>query len=401
MDNQYDIVIVGAGIAGSALACALANSGLRIALLEGGELPQKAPIAATNVQQFDPRVSALTEASRHFLQSIEVWDGMAEIATSPYQHMTVWDAEGTGEIEFDASEVQQPLLGHIVENRVTVWSLLQRMKNLPIQLLSNARVSDMQQQTEGWQLSLADGSSLQATLVVAADGALSTVRELTGFTTREWDYQHHAIVCTVKTAGSHQDTAWQRFLPQGPLALLPLATADNSKQYCSIVWSAEPDYAEQLLALNDADFAEALGGAIEQRLGKVGECSKRFSFPLRQRHAKQYYQQGVVLVGDAAHSIHPLAGQGINLGLSDVAVLAEEIQRGLARGLAVADATVLQRYQRRRMSDNLTMMAAMDGFKHLFSRRELPLRWLRNEGLRLVGKAPMLKNAIIRQAMGL
>jgi 2-octaprenylphenol hydroxylase len=407
--KQYDVVIVGAGLSGSALACALGESGLKIALLEGSNLPAAAPLAASKVGEFDPRVSALTEASREFLQQIDVWDSMQRISVSPYSHMTVWDAQGTGEIEFDAGEVQQPRLGHIVENRITNWCLLQRLSALPIDVFSNTKVSDLIEITTtdvaigeaAYSLVLEDGSTMQASLVVAADGALSIIRTLAGFETREWDYNHKAIVATVECEGHHQHTAWQRFLPQGPLALLPLTDADNGKHYCSIVWSAELNYADELSALTDDEFRSALGKAFEYRLGEITAVSKRFSFPLRQRHAKQYFKPGLVLVGDAAHSIHPLAGQGINLGLQDVQVLAEEIIRGAKRGLAVGDETILRRYQRRRMADNLAMMAAMDGFKRLFERPELPVRWLRNEGLRLLGKIPAVKNTIIRQATGL
>jgi 2-octaprenylphenol hydroxylase len=408
-NKQYDVVIVGAGLAGSALACALGDSGLKIALVEGGSLPTTAPLAATKAGDFDPRVSALTEVSRKFLQHIDVWDAMQEISVGPYCHMTVWDAQGTGEIEFDAAEVQQPRLGHIVENRITNWCLLQRISQLPIDVFSQAKVSglteivanDAAKSEPAYSLMLADGSTMQASLLVAADGALSIIRTLAGFETREWDYNHKAIVATVECEQPHQQTAWQRFLPQGPLALLPLTDGNGGQQYCSIVWSAEPDYADELMALDDAGFRGALGNAFEHRLGGISAVSKRFSFPLRQRHAKQYFKAGLVLVGDAAHSIHPLAGQGINLGLQDVQVLAEEITRGAKRGLALGDEAILRRYQRRRMADNLTMMAAMDGFKRLFEREELPVRWLRNEGMRLLAKIPGVKNTIIRQAMGL
>jgi 2-octaprenylphenol hydroxylase len=276
-------------------------------------------------------------------------------------------------------------------------------------VFSNAKVSGLTEIVTNnaakgeaaYSLALEDGSTMQASLLVAADGALSIIRTLAGFETREWDYNHKAIVATVECEQPHQQTAWQRFLPQGPLALLPLADVNGGKQYCSIVWSAEPDYADELLALDDAGFRAALGQAFEHRLGGINAVSKRFSFPLRQRHAKQYFKAGLVLVGDAAHSIHPLAGQGINLGLQDVQVLAEEIKRGVKRGLLLSDEAILQRYQRRRMADNLTMMAAMDGFKRLFEREELPVRWLRNEGMRLLAKIPGVKNTIIRQAMGL
>ncbi|MEH6551843.1 MAG: UbiH/UbiF/VisC/COQ6 family ubiquinone biosynthesis hydroxylase [Pseudomonadales bacterium] len=409
MTQNYDIIIVGAGMAGMSLACGLADSGLKIALLEGGKLPERRPEPALDVGGFDPRVSALTSVSQQFFEQLGVWDNIADIALSPYDHMCVWDREGTGRIEFDADLVHQPVLGHIVENRVSVWALYQRLQGSAVNIIHPARVSGLsvQQQANAasgdssYLLELEDGRCLGASLLVAADGAVSTLRKLAGFDTREWDYQHTAIVATVETELPHADTARQCFLPTGPLALLPLRSADGGRQFCSIVWSSEPTNAEHLLALDDAAFCQTLGQTFEHTLGDIRSVSPRFSFPLRQRHARDYYRPGLALVGDAAHTIHPLAGQGINLGLKDVAVLIDEISRGLARGIAPGDPTLLARYQRRRLADNLTVMAAMEGFKRLFGGQQLPLRWLRNEGMSLLNRQPAIKAEVIRRAMGL
>jgi len=249
-------------------------------------------------------------------------------------------------------------------------------------------------------LALAGGDTLRSKLVVAADGALSPLREALGFRTREWDYGHRAIVATVQLERAHAATAWQRFLPTGPLALLPLPDGDDGSHRCSIVWSIEEAQAEELLALDEAGFCAALGAASEYRLGAVLASTRRLAFPLRQRHAVDYIAPGVALVADAAHTIHPLAGQGINLGLADVEVLAAEVLRAAERGLDPGRLDVLRRYQRERKGDNLLMMAAMEGFKRLFGARALPVRWLRNSGLRLVDGAVPLKRELIRQAMG-
>ena len=251
----------------------------------------------------------------------------------------------------------------------------------------------------GVRLELEDGRSLSAGLLVAADGALSRVRDLAGFRTREWDYGQRAIVCTVETGLPHQATAWQRFLNTGPLAFLPLPGFEG-RHYCSIVWSAEPDLADALAALSDREFCDAAGEALESRLGAVLDCSPRASFPLRQRHAVEYTRPGIALVGDAAHTIHPLAGQGINLGLQDVIALSEELTAGMARGEAPGSPVLLARYQRRRKGENLLMMAAMDGFKSLFGSRQLPLRWLRNQGLKWVDRSGPIKHQLMRHAMG-
>jgi 2-octaprenylphenol hydroxylase len=241
---------------------------------------------------------------------------------------------------------------------------------------------------------------VRTTLVVGADGANSFVRQTLGFKTREWDYHHHAIVCTVETEKPHQHTAWQRFMTSGPVALLPLTANDNA-HFCSIVWSVIPQEAERLMQLSDIEFAAALTQATEACLGKVLGSSQRFSFPLRQRHAVDYVQEGVALVADAAHTIHPLAGQGINLGLQDVRVLAEELLRAKALQQGLGDMQVLSRYQRRRKTDNLMMMAVMEGFQRLFGQSSLLLRWVRNRGMAEVARHPVLKKQLIKQAMGL
>ena len=222
--------------------------------------------------------------------------------------------------------------------------------------------------------------------------------------TREWNYGHDAIVTTVRTEQPHQYTAWQRFLPTGPLAFLPLQTGgDDSKSahYSSIVWSVKSELTSELMALDDAQFAQQLAAAFEQRLGEVEQVAQRFSFPLRQRHAVNYVQPGIALLGDAAHTIHPLAGQGVNLGFLDVCAMRDEILRACRRQLPLNDVSILKRYQRARKSHNLSMMGVMEGFKRLFGANHLPTRWMRNEGMRTLNNLPMLKNAVVKQAMGL
>lgn len=407
MATDFDIVIVGGGIAGSALAAALAGSSLQVAVVEAATLSGVAPACSREVNDFDSRVSALTPASQDFLEGLGAWSTMAGIKVSPYQKMHVWDADGTGAIDFSAAEMRQPRLGHIVENRVSVWALRQILaKAANISLLEGCKVAELLPRIgdavageAGYSLLLDEGSQLDTGLVVAADGALSSIRRFAGFNTREWDYQHVATVTTVATEFSHQQTAWQRFLPEGPLAFLPLASADQN--LCSIVWSAAPDLAERISVMDDDRFCDALGAAFEHRLGRILHAAPRASHPLRQRHATRYYKAGLVLVGDAAHTIHPLAGQGINLGLKDVEVLSQELLRAVAHGLAPGLPAVLSRFQRRRMADNLTMMLAMDGFKRLFSQHDLGIRWLRNTGMKRLNRMPAVKRQIMRQAMGL
>ncbi len=395
---QADLIIVGAGMVGSTLALALEGSGLDILVLDAS------PLEAADFDPqggFEPRVSALSAASQRIFERLGAWPGMSARRVSPYTDMHVWDGSGTGQIHFSAETVHAEVLGHIVENRVVQDALLETMQRRGGQrLLGAARLERLERTPQGWQLTLDDGRQLNAPLLVAADGANSAVRRLAGCETREWDYLHQAIVTSVRCSEPHQRTAWQRFTDDGPLAFLPLER-DGDQHWCSIVWSVTELEARRLMALDDAAFRAALGRAFERRLGEVEEVDPRLCIPLRQRHAKRYVQPGLALIGDAAHTIHPLAGQGVNLGLLDAAVLAEVIEAAMARGERPEDIRVLSRFERRRMPHNLAMMAAMEGFERLFQADPLPLRWLRNTGLKAVQALPEAKALFVRQALGL
>ena len=397
MEMRADLLIVGAGMVGSALALALQHSGLEILLLDGSPLSIK-PFDQQSA--FEPRVSALSAASQRILERLGAWQGVSERRLSPYSDMHVWDGSGTGQIHFSAASVHAEVLGHIVENRVVQDGLLERLHDSEIGLLANARLEQMRRSGDDWLLTLADGRTLRAPLVIAADGANSAVRRLTGCETREWDYLHHAIVTSVRCAQPHQATAWQRFTDEGPLAFLPLLR-DGQQDWCSIVWSTTPEQAEHLMALSDEAFCAELERAFEGRLGGVLQADPRVCVPLRQRHAKRYVAEGLALIGDAAHTIHPLAGQGVNLGFLDAAVLAEELLHAYERGERLADIRVLSRFERRRMPHNLALMAAMEGFERLFQADPLPLRWLRNSGLKWIEQLPEAKALFVRQALGL
>jgi len=402
--SDADVVIVGGGLVGGALALALSELPLKIILLEGQIREDLcAPVVpATSVHGFEPRVSALTEASRQLLSDLGVWSRVAGARCCPYQHMRVWDAQGTGEIHFDAADLQRTHLGQIVENRIMVKAITETLETCEnIELIDGEHVSHWLPGETTGTVTLGDGRRLTAPLIVGADGARSRIRQWAGLPTREWDYDQQAIVCTIRTEKPHEFTAWQRFMTTGPLAFLPLSNEAGDEHFVSIVWSQDTDEAARLAALNDEDFKVALGQAFEYRLGAITDLSRRFMIPLRQRHAKRYVRPHLALVGDAAHSIHPLAGQGVNLGFADVAVLADEVRRAAGRGVSPGDPLVLERYQRRRKGENMAMMAAMEGFKQLFGRDELPLRWLRNTGMRWLDSQGFLKNRISAEAMGL
>lgn len=400
---QADVVIVGAGMVGVTLAAGLAPSGLKIVVLEQrvGELGDF--IAEVEQQKgFDPRVSALTCASQQILTAVGAWDYIESMRISPYTAMDVWDGEGTGHISFSARELHEPVLGHIVENRVTLAGLYQAVEQCDnLEIITGASVCDLSNaENSGRIILLEDGRAIQTGLVVAADGALSKTRQMAGIPMWEWDYGHHAIVATVKTEHAHQQTAWQRFTGDGPLAFLPLKGGED-EHCCSIVWSTSPAHAKRLMELDDCDFAQALGEAFEKRLGPVLSVDQRTFFPLRQRHAKHYVEEGFAVIGDAAHTIHPLAGQGVNLGLMDAAQLVDTLLDATQRGELLGSERVLRRFQRERQSDNLQMSAAMEAFKRLFDNKQPLLRLARNIGMNLLNKMGPVKNHIVLDAMGL
>ncbi len=401
--SEYDVAIVGAGLVGAALAAALiaepANQHLSIALIEKNDLGST-PDISMQPPQFDPRVVALTPASMNFLQDINVWERILATRVCPYRFMYVWDDEGTGNIHFSAEALGRNELGFIVENQLVLNSLLEKIhQSQQVDIIRGNALESIQLEKNQQQLLMSNSEVIRTTLLVAADGGQSRVRELANLPVRVWDYQHKAIVTTVKSEKSHRNTAWQNFLSTGPLAFLPLS--DPSEQYCSIVWSIENDKADELMALNDNEFKAALANAFEHTLGNVESVAKRFCFPLKQGHAVDYIAPQLVLIGDAAHTIHPLAGQGVNLGLLDAAALSNEITRASQRGLSLADESLLRRYQRQRKKNNLEIMFLMEGFKRLFGSRHIAVRWLRNTGLKSVNGMTLLKNWMAKQAMGL
>lgn len=401
--QSFDILVAGGGMIGSALALGLSRQGWQVGLVEGLDRKTlvQAPDPAATVADFEPRVSAISVASQKLLEQLGVWVDITAGRHCPYQTMTVWDGDGTGRIQFDAAELQARALGTIIENRSIVRALFSALAQSQVELIDGAAVTGCRRPGDHSVLELEGGRVVSAALVIGCDGANSRLRQWVGLPTREWDYDQQAIVATVRTSQSHRFTAWQRFSLTGPLAFLPLLNESGDDHFCSIVWSQDTAEARRLMALDDAAFAVELEQAIERELGTVEAVSRRFAFPLRQRHAKDYIAPGFALVGDAAHTIHPLAGQGANLGYGDVRALLEELSRARQAGLSPANELVLQRYQRRRKGENLTMMAAMEGFKQLFGRDELPVRWLRNTGMRWLDQLGPVKNRIAAEAMGL
>ena len=403
MSNQpqrYDLVIVGGGMVGCALACALGclqgKRALKIAIIEG-----RKPEFNWTDESFDIRVSAITRSSQHLFEDLGVWETMRAHRVSPYSEMFVWDATGDGSIHFDCAEIGEPNLGHIIENRVINRALFQQAEQFDnIDILCPAtpeRLSLNEHDSQlGAQLVLDNGIILETELIVGADGGNSWVRQQAGIEVDTRIYNQHAVVTTVKTSLPHQETAWQRFLPNGPLAFLPLTNG-----YSSIVWSTTPEQAQELLDLDEAAFKTALAESFDHKLGDIIELGPRAAFPLKGQHAKHYVKPHLALVGDAAHTIHPLAGQGVNLGFADTIKLAKVILENRKNGKAVGALKALRRYERNRRGDNLLMLESMGAFKTLFSNNSPGLSQLRNLGLNIANNFAPAKQLFMRQAMGL
>ncbi|WP_305830284.1 FAD-dependent 2-octaprenylphenol hydroxylase [Photobacterium leiognathi] len=392
MMQSVDIAIIGGGMVGLTLAAALADTELRIAVIEGHlPEPELQPLP-------DVRVSALSRASERIFRRLDVWEGIAGRRISPYSKMTVWEQDSFAKIDFDAERLSQPDLGHIVENRVIQLALLDRVKQQSnVTLLAPERCENIAfGESEAW-LTLASGKHLTAKLVVGADGANSWVRQQLDIPLTHWDYGHSAIVANIRCQESHEQTARQIFRPQGPLAFLPLSEPD----LCSIVWSVPPEDAEQLCAMSNEAFDQHLTTAFDNQLGLCRVEGDRQAFPLKMRYARDFVRERVALVGDAAHTIHPLAGQGVNLGLLDAAALAQELKALWLADKDIGKQANLRQYERWRKTEAAKMITAMQGFKELFSGSNPAKKLLRDIGMLVADKAPGVKDEFMRKALGL
>ncbi|MDB5985475.1 MAG: UbiH/UbiF family hydroxylase [Nevskia sp.] len=383
---RHDIIVVGGGPVGAAAALALHDQGLDVALIERRAAPR-----AWQANDYDLRVYALAPSSQQLLADLNVWDALAAARISPYTQMKIWQRDPELSLKFSAADAGRTQLGWIVEHGLITATLWSRLQALPCH--TQAEIEAAQFDDDGASLQLRDGRKLQARLIVAADGADSQMRRLAGIETLSWRYGQRAIVCHVRTEQAHRQTAWQRFLKSGPLALLPLADGRSS-----IVWSADDALAEELLALDDAAFCARLGAAAEQVLGAVLETTGRIGVPLQLLHAREYLAPSLVLVGDAAHAVHPLAGQGVNLGFADVQTLVATIVSARRARRDWGSARTLARYARARKAHNLEMLALTDTLYRAF-RPALPgLRAALGFGMGAIDRTAPLKSWLARRA---
>lgn len=386
-----DVAVVGGGMVGAAAALALARAGFSIALLEA-----RAPTAWSADDEVDLRVVGLAPSSLTLLDDLGVWPSIRVARAGPYAHMHVWDAESGAAIDFDASSEGRELLGYIVENNLVQWTLWQALEAAGVRRLCPAEVKGFEARKDRIQLELADGETLTAGLLVAADGAASPLRQLAGIGTRGRDYAQRAVVAHVATERVHENTAWQRFLSSGPLALLPLADGRSS-----IVWSLPEAEAQRVLALDDAAFLDELGMASDFHLGRIVASTPRAAFPLKLQLAERYQADRFVLLGDAAHAVHPLAGQGVNLGLRDVAELRDTLLAARAAGRDIGAEHVLRRYARRRRSADTLDAMGFDALARIYAWQSPALVATRGFGVRLLDHLAPLKRRIAGHAAGL
>ena len=389
MNDEFDVVVVGGGMVGATLGCALGDSGLKVAVLEDSPPPPFDP-----AQPHDLRVSAVSVASASILKTVGAWHGIASRRLCPYRRMRVWE---TGEgVEFRSEDINEPVLGHIVENRVIQLAALERLEDFAnVALLCPVKTRRIDYGAGGSTVELEDGRVLKSRLLVAADGGYSRVRQIAGMGVAGWDYRHQAMVLTVDTAYGQEDITWQRFTPAGPQAFLPL-----DGPHASLVWYNSPEEVKRLKALPEDALLRELAETFPSCLGEIKTITARGSFPLKRQHAQGYAKEGIALIGDAAHMIHPLAGQGVNIGLLDAAALAETLIEAKRAGRDLGSLKVLNGYERMRRNNNLVMMTTMDLFYRVFGNAVPPLKLARNLGLGLAERLKPAKNLVMRYAMG-
>ena len=387
-----ELLIIGGGVIGATMGLLAASGGMDCILVERNSPPvDDKPVE-------DARVLALTAASRKILTRVRAWQQLAEQDIGLFRQMHVWDENGSGSLHFDSAAIGLPALGHIVPQNLLVSALESVRVGLPgISVHTGAEPSHLTDAGNAIRVTLSDGREVSAKLLVAADGTRSKVRQLAGIGYPVHRYRQAAVAGIVRTELNHGQVARQRFLSNGPLAFLPMADPNR----CGVVWSTAPEHADELLAMDDTDFLQALEEAFESTLGALSDVGVRQGFPLQRAQARRYCTERIALVGDAAHCVHPLAGLGANLGLLDVAALFQVITAAGAKRRDPGGSAVLRKYERWRKGENYMVIMALEGLKYLFETQALPIPGLRNAGMELYNSLQSLKNFTMRRATGL
>lgn len=390
MKEQRDVVIVGGGMVGAASALGLAKLGLNITIIENKPLPLFSP-----QQPYDLRISAISASSIQLLEELGAWQAIQNMRVCPYNRLKTWEIDGFS-ASFDNKQLAVEHLGYMIENNViqlALWQALEQYDNVNCEIATN--ILESKQEGDLWHFELDNNKSLQTPLVIAADGANSKMRQQAGIGLTGWQYRQECMLIVAQTELPQQDITWQQFHSTGPRAFLPLL----GHQGC-LVWYDSPKTIARLSTLTNEQLDQEIATAFPAELGQV-KTENFASFPLTRRHAQCYYKNSVVLIGDSAHTINPLAGQGVNLGFKDVKALIETIEKALKSGQEISDEKVLHRYQQARRNDNLLMQSGMDFFYKTFKEDIGPLKFVRNAALVMADKAGPIKNKVLKYALGL
>lgn len=396
MNTTYEIVIAGAGMVGLSAAALLSkDQRLRITVVDAGKRP-----AFDVGEDVSLRVSSIAPGSKEMLSSIDAWEGIASRRACPFRDMKVWDSAGSADgpetLSFESAEFAVPQLGFIVENSLIQHAILEQLDLSTVAVHYDTPIASVERSGYRFKVGLENGETLKPDLLIGADGARSMVRGNAGIAVKSWLHGQKAFVTVLQPELSHCSTAWQRFLTDGPIGMLPL---DDGR--ISIVWSTTPDRADEALAMSDDELGNCMTDITDGVLGRLTPVGPRGAYPLKSQHAVDYVQDGLVLIGDAAHAIHPLAGQGVNLGMADAVELAKVVSDVLDRDENPGDLPALRKYERARKGANKTMLTFMDMLNRLFSNHSRSLARLRGAGMYLFNKSGLIRERVVQTALGI